>query len=426
MRRRAGCWSWPRVCPRGAPSPEQLDNLRTLAAEALLEVAMLRLDVQRLSERIEALERCPCSMRRATPRSSRHPDRLRRRLRRHPAGVRAGRPARGAAGTPALRPGPAAARTTPPPHPRTGRPPRHGREFALGNPATWPQPQTTTQTTRYGTAAASSWDRLHPRLTHRTCWLDHQGELPVVEGTLIRLQVDHLPGDRDPKPVWLWSSPTGATAADVDRWWRCFLRRFDLEIVCTQVTKPRLGAAWCGRDHIADLHLAVGDHHPVDQQLHQLAALLEASLAEPRARPLQHLGHRPGGRAYLDQSLTLGGDLSLAGQQVRLLPGKGPVLALEAGQVDHLGQVGLQQALPLACHARPDTAQGRLPAGRNSWGTQAPLYARSNAWATCWGCCKTAHRSAHTSSSSRVAGLNRAGQGCRRPEATCACLPRQR
>lgn len=38
--------------------PEQLDNLRTLAAEALLEVAMLRLDVQRLSERIEALERC--------------------------------------------------------------------------------------------------------------------------------------------------------------------------------------------------------------------------------------------------------------------------------------------------------------------------------------------------------------------------------
>lgn len=37
--------------------PEQLDNLRTLAAEALLEVAMLRLDVQRLSERVEALER---------------------------------------------------------------------------------------------------------------------------------------------------------------------------------------------------------------------------------------------------------------------------------------------------------------------------------------------------------------------------------
>ena len=29
--------------------------------------------------------------------------------------------------------------------------------------------------------------------------------------------------------MWLWSSRTGATAADVDRWWQSFLRRFDLE-----------------------------------------------------------------------------------------------------------------------------------------------------------------------------------------------------
>jgi hypothetical protein len=114
---------------------------------------------------------------------------------------------------------------------RGGRPPKHGPEFALDNPATWPGPQTTTttQTTRYGTAAASSWDRLHPRLTHRTCWGDHHGELPIIEGTLIRLKVDHLPGDRDPKPVWLWSSATGITAAHLDRLWQAFLRRFDLE-----------------------------------------------------------------------------------------------------------------------------------------------------------------------------------------------------
>lgn len=113
----------------------------------------------------------------------------------------------------------------------TGRPPRHGPEFALNKPATWPRPQhiTTTETSRYGTATATSWDRLHPRLTHRGCWLDHDGDLPVIAGTLIRLQVDHLPGDRDPKPVWLWSSVTDATATDMDRWWQSFLRRFDLE-----------------------------------------------------------------------------------------------------------------------------------------------------------------------------------------------------
>jgi hypothetical protein len=113
----------------------------------------------------------------------------------------------------------------------TGRPPKHGPEFALGKPATWPEPRhtTITTTTRYGVATATSWDRLHPRLTHRGCWADHDGELPLIEGTLVRLQVERLPGDRDPKPVWLWSSTTGATAGDVDRWWQSFLRRFDLE-----------------------------------------------------------------------------------------------------------------------------------------------------------------------------------------------------
>ena len=113
----------------------------------------------------------------------------------------------------------------------TGRPPKHGPEFALDKPATWPPPQhtTSTDTSRYGTAVATSWDRVHPRLTHRGCWIDHEGELPVIEGTLVRLQVEHLPGDRDPKPVWLWSSVPAASAADVDRWWQAFLRRFDLE-----------------------------------------------------------------------------------------------------------------------------------------------------------------------------------------------------
>ena len=112
-----------------------------------------------------------------------------------------------------------------------GRPPRHGGEFALAQPQSWPAPQhiTSTKTTRYGTARASSWDRLHPRLTHRSVWRDHDGPLPVIEGTLIRLQVDHLPGDRHPKPVWLWCSATSAAPDQVDQLWQAFLRRFDIE-----------------------------------------------------------------------------------------------------------------------------------------------------------------------------------------------------
>jgi hypothetical protein len=112
-----------------------------------------------------------------------------------------------------------------------GRPRKHGGEVALADPATWPSPQvtTTTLTSRYGTAVAAAWDRVHARLTHRGAWLDHDGPLPVIDGTLIRLQVEYLPGDRDPKPVWLWWSATGALPAEVDRCWQAFLRRFDLE-----------------------------------------------------------------------------------------------------------------------------------------------------------------------------------------------------
>lgn len=123
-------------------------------------------------------------------------------------------------------------RPAPPRVPGTnGRPRRHGGVFILAKQDSWhaPDQATCTETARYGHARALAWDRLHPRLTRRGPWLDHDGELPVIEGTLIRLKVEHLPGDRDPEPVWLWSSVTGASAGLADLLWQAFLRRFDLE-----------------------------------------------------------------------------------------------------------------------------------------------------------------------------------------------------
>jgi hypothetical protein len=113
----------------------------------------------------------------------------------------------------------------------TGRPSRHGPALRLAGPATWPDPAVTTrtETSRYGTAEARAWPRLHQQLARRAGWERHEGELPVVEGTLIRLAVDHLPGQRDAEPVWLWSSRAGATGDEVDRAWQAFLRRFDIE-----------------------------------------------------------------------------------------------------------------------------------------------------------------------------------------------------
>ena len=106
--------------------------------------------------------------------------------------------------------------------PRRARPAGPARRVQARRPASWPDAQVTTvtETTRYGTAVARSWDRLHPRLTHRAAWEHWDGELPVIEGTLIRLAVDHLPGDRDPKPVWLWFSRTGAGRDEVNRPWQ--------------------------------------------------------------------------------------------------------------------------------------------------------------------------------------------------------------
>jgi hypothetical protein len=53
--------------------------------------------------------------------------------------------------------------------------------------------------------------------------------LPIVEGTLINVRVDRLPGDRTPKPVWLWHSHPEAADLDLLRLFHAFLRRFDLE-----------------------------------------------------------------------------------------------------------------------------------------------------------------------------------------------------
>ena len=112
-----------------------------------------------------------------------------------------------------------------------GRRPRHGRKLEFCDPATWPDPAavTVTGTSRYGTAEAMAWGRMHQRLEHRGAWEDHEGELPVIEGTLIRLRVDHLPGQRDADPVWLWSSRAGTGDGEVNRTWQAFLRRFDIE-----------------------------------------------------------------------------------------------------------------------------------------------------------------------------------------------------
>lgn len=148
-------------------------------------------------------------------------------------------------------------RAVPPRAPGTnGRPPRHGGEFIFGDPNSWGRPDVTTVTdTRlYGQAVARSWDRLHPRLTRRAGWMG-SADLPLIEGTVIRLDVARLPSGAIPKPVWLWWSGTGATPAQADLLWQAFLRRFDIEHTfrlfkqtlgwtCPKVRTPQAADRW--------------------------------------------------------------------------------------------------------------------------------------------------------------------------------------
>jgi hypothetical protein len=114
---------------------------------------------------------------------------------------------------------------------RSGRPPRHGDRFALSTPATLPpaDEHASAHNPRYGTVRVDAWHGLHQKLARQGGWADFIGVLPIVAGTLIRIQVQHLPGNRRPEPVWLWhNAPTG-TAFDLDLLWKTYLRRFDLE-----------------------------------------------------------------------------------------------------------------------------------------------------------------------------------------------------
>ena len=110
-----------------------------------------------------------------------------------------------------------------------GRPRRHGHRVKLTDPDSWPTPdvQTTSTDDRYGTVTVTAWHGLHPRLGHRGHWTEHD-QPPIVRGTILRVDVEHLPKptSRTKKTLWLW---VAGTDPDLETCWRAYLRRFDIE-----------------------------------------------------------------------------------------------------------------------------------------------------------------------------------------------------
>jgi hypothetical protein len=111
-----------------------------------------------------------------------------------------------------------------------GRPRRHGPRFMLADEETWsvPDDELATSDHRYGKVKVSAWHNLHPKLHGRGRWRDWE-EPPIVKGSVIRVEVEHLPkpAGRIKKTLWLWWSGDGEP--NLDLCWRAYLRRFDIE-----------------------------------------------------------------------------------------------------------------------------------------------------------------------------------------------------
>jgi len=111
-----------------------------------------------------------------------------------------------------------------------GRPPRHGARSKCNDPDSWPVPddELVADDPRYGTVRVQAWHNLHPRLHGRGHWSDRD-ELPIVKGSVIRVNVERLPKSAGSvnKTLWLWWSGTGTPG--LDRCFRAYLHRFDIE-----------------------------------------------------------------------------------------------------------------------------------------------------------------------------------------------------
>lgn len=117
-----------------------------------------------------------------------------------------------------------------PPTGGRGRPPRHGARFALIDPGSWttPDAELSAHDPRYGAVNVQVWHGLHPKLTTRGRW-GSSGPAPIIRGSVIRVDVEHLPkrSCAVKKTLWLWWSGPGEP--DLNLCWRAYLRRFDIE-----------------------------------------------------------------------------------------------------------------------------------------------------------------------------------------------------
>jgi hypothetical protein len=121
-----------------------------------------------------------------------------------------------------------------------------------------------------------------------------------------------------------------------------------VEMVFSQLAKGPVRSVGRGWQHVADLDVAAGDDHAVDEQLGQLPSLGEGGGGQPGPDGLAECLDPVGDSGEFQPLLGSGVQLTLLGLErgaaaVQFLP-----FAFQLRQRDHFGQVGVQQPLLLA------------------------------------------------------------------------------
>ena len=139
------------------------------------------------------------------------------------------------------------------------------------------------------------------------------------------------------------------------------------EIVCSQTTRPdvlTLGAGW---EDVADLDLAVGHEHPVDEEQHELAPLFGSRGGQPLRHPSADRLERRGDAGHLLLPRRVAAELRLVRRErVRPLREVGAA-ALVLLERDDRPQVGVGEPLELLAQRRLGLPEGLAP-GRQGLG----------------------------------------------------------
>ena len=180
---------------------------------------------------------------------------------------------------------------------------------------------------------------------------------------LIQAQITITPDGGTPRTerVKLITTIADWQAAPAAQLAACYAQRWEIEMVFTQLAKRAVRPLGGGREHVADLDLVAGDDHAVDKQLGEQPPLLEGSGGEAGPDRLAE-ALDPVGDGLEFESLPGGGiELPLLGEQGGMPAVQVLAFALELGQGDDLGEIGVQQPLLLAVYLAEGLADGRLP-----------------------------------------------------------------